>query len=124
MNKINFTGKIIADKSLYTLKHSDAKKIYDYNKKVLEQKPLQDLLGENDVLITGVGRNKGDKITIYIGGEDIDIDAKGEIKPWEVLNQVFLWICFKNGKRPRNATFPKACETILKIIQEKNAPIN
>lgn len=124
MNPINFTGKIIADKSLYTLKYSDAKKIYEYNKKVIEQEAIQDLLGDNDILITGSGRKKGDKITIQIGQDDIIIDTDGEIRPWQVLNQIFLWICFKNGKRPFTAKFSRVCKTISEIIKEKeNTPV-
>ena len=57
-------------------------------------------------------------ITIHYGDVPIEIVSKGEIKPVEVINQIFIMTCFEHGKRPKNALFKNVYQKILEIIKE------
>ena len=117
---INFTGKLIVDKSFYSLKQSNCDEIVSLTKKVLDTPAIQEIIPE-DITLLGKGSKRGDMVTIKYGDFPIEIVTKGKVNSASVPHQILLYTCFKYNKKPRNALFKNVFEKIVEIVKENRA---
>ena len=114
---INFTGKLIIDKSFYSLRHSNAEKIIEKVKHTIENPFLSDLL-KDDIHLSAKGSAFQDKIIIKANNITTPIVSKNEITPTRVINQIFLNFCADKNIQPRSSKRKHIIEAIVDYLKK------
>lgn len=114
---ISFQGNLKIDKSFYTLKQSNCKKIAENAQKLYDTPKLRNIIP--DTTIFGKAAKSGDKVLIRFGKDwDIPIVTKGEVTAGAVLYQILLNTCFYYDETPRFSSGKDIMEIIMKIIKK------
>ncbi|MBR5304745.1 MAG: hypothetical protein IKU37_07975 [Candidatus Gastranaerophilales bacterium] len=117
---VNFCGKLIIDKSLYSLRQSKPDEIIALTKRFLDSPKIQQIVPE-DIILSGKGLKGGDVVEIRYGDKSFDISSKGSINSATVPQQILIAICEKYGKRLRGTSFSDIMAKIAEIIKENSA---
>ena len=117
---VNFTGKLIIDKSFHSLKQSNKDEIIALTKRVLDSPKIQKIIPE-DITLFGKSLKSADVIEIKYGEKSFDISSKGAINSASIPQQILIATCEKYGKKLRGTSFPDIMTKIAEIIKENSA---
>ena len=117
---INFRGKLIIDKSFYSLKQSNKDEIIALTKRVLESPKIQEIIPE-DIVLLGKSSKQNEVVKVCYGNSSFEINSKGKINSASVPQQILLKTCEKYGKRTRSSGFTDIMSKIVEIIKENSA---
>ena len=118
---VNFTGKLIIDKSLRALKKSNPDEIIALTERVLYSPDIQRIFPQ-DITLLGRTTKIGDVVEIRCGNLSFEVHStNGVFNSTSVPQQILLAICEKYNKHPKRTDFPNILAKIQEIIKENGA---